>query len=148
MYRYRPPREQAQSTFGGFNIKLARPAGNAWIYDTILDLDLGNVSTSAALGGIVRNGKPRIYFVIEKQEGNFTTAQLVLATEDESGGWRYYKVGNQAPRAPMRFQVIASGTRDLLYVTEPNSGALYELTVTELESLPVFDSAQALINSL
>lgn len=149
LYRYRPLRPSASSTFGGFDVKLATyVSGTGWTYETILSLDSSTISTSAALSATVWGSETRLYFSIEKVSSSITSAQLVMARPKSGGGWEFVTIG-PSYKAPLRMMAIKETTGDMLYVTAPNEGKLMRYFVPlDLTDSNVYATQELLIASL
>ncbi len=149
LYRYRPQRDSASSTFGGFDVKLATyVSGTGWTYETILPLDVDGISTSAALSATVWGAETRLYFSIEKIGTTKTTAQLVMARQKSGGGWEYVVIGPNYT-APLRMMAIKETSGDMLYVTAPGEQKLMRYFVPQvLTDSSIYATPELLISSL
>ncbi|AXF77364.1 hypothetical protein AV903_17105 [Erwinia tracheiphila] len=72
IYRYRPFREKAQAACGGFNVNIATFQDGDWKRGTILDLDLGEISTPPALGASVHGTEKRLYISLLNTAPDFS----------------------------------------------------------------------------
>jgi len=148
IYRHRPFRDEAQSSFGGFNVNIATFENGDWVRETILDLDLGEISTTPALGASVHDTEKRLYISLLNTAPAPDVSVLVMARPASSGGWEYIKLGPEL-RGTLRFSVVSTTDGDLIYVTAPSAGKLYLYEIPKnLTGVTVYPTAEDLVNSL
>lgn len=148
IYRHRPFRDEAQAAYGGYNVNIATFKNGAWTRETILDLNLGEISTTPALGASVYGTEKRLYISLLNTAPAPDVSVLVMARTAAAGGWEFIKLGPTL-NGTLRFSVVPTTAGDLIYVTAPAAAQLYLYEVPKnLTDITVYASAEDLVNSL
>lgn len=142
-FRYRPMRDTAATTFGGFGLRIATWNSSAWVLEDLFSLDSPIFSTSAAISALAVSGVMHIYFSLEV--GGKAVLCKAVGTP---GSWKYYKLTDKYT-LPLRFQIEDFNGTHIGLLTAPSQNLLWRIMIdANLVPLTSYDTADALMSAI